>query len=141
VGHSLNSLSNNGITVLVDEMSFDRASEDDGIITATLSDPERHGIANGGHTFTAIREVARVTNRSVSIAIARNGRGRKGNTSKYSSGSDRLIVCAHRFSASDMIRFGTRLSLPDATAVSSVGSWQFHAYYGCCRGGMDQSRS
>jgi hypothetical protein len=51
------SIRNNGITVLVDEMSFERASEDEGILTATLSDPDRHGIANGGHTFTAIREV------------------------------------------------------------------------------------
>src|SRR5215472_994537 len=51
------SIRNNGITVLVDEMSFERAKEDEGILSVTLSDPERHGIANGGHTFTAIREV------------------------------------------------------------------------------------
>ncbi|WP_414463548.1 AIPR family protein [Hyphomicrobium sp. DY-1] len=51
------SLRNNGITILVDEMLFDRASEEEGSLTITLSDSNRHGIANGGHTFTAIREV------------------------------------------------------------------------------------
>jgi hypothetical protein len=51
------SLRNNGITILVDEMSFERASDEAGSLTATLSDASRHGIANGGHTFTAIRQV------------------------------------------------------------------------------------
>src|SRR5262245_57882344 len=51
------SLRNNGITILVDEMSFERVSEDEGNLEVTLSDTERHGIANGGHTFAAIRQV------------------------------------------------------------------------------------
>lgn len=48
---------NNGITLLVDDMDFHRVEGGHGILTVTLADPDRHGIANGGHTFTAIRQV------------------------------------------------------------------------------------
>ena len=51
------SLRNNGITISVDEMSFERTSEEVGDLTVVLTEVERHGIVNGGHTFTAIRQV------------------------------------------------------------------------------------
>jgi hypothetical protein len=51
------SLRNNGITISVDDMTFDRLKDDEGTLTVSLTDVDRHGIANGGHTFTAIRQV------------------------------------------------------------------------------------
>lgn len=51
------SLRNNGITISVHEMSFERASGEAGRLEVTLTESERHGIVNGGHTWTAIRQV------------------------------------------------------------------------------------
>ncbi len=50
-------LKNQGIYILVKEVSFDKQEGGRGIVTVTLDDPESHGLVNGGHTFRAIREV------------------------------------------------------------------------------------
>ena len=47
---------NLGITILSPEVEFDNKSN---IVTVVFSDKAKHGIANGGHTFSAIREVLR----------------------------------------------------------------------------------
>jgi hypothetical protein len=49
-------LKNQGIYLLVHEADFVRAPGGDGKLTITLSDKNRHGIVNGGHTFAAIRD-------------------------------------------------------------------------------------
>jgi hypothetical protein len=48
---------NNGITVLVDSMEFQRVEGGAGVLKVTLTDKTQHGIVNGGHTFHAIRQV------------------------------------------------------------------------------------
>jgi len=45
---------NLGITILSPEIEFDNKN---GIVTVVFTDKAKHGIANGGHTFSAIREV------------------------------------------------------------------------------------
>lgn len=47
---------NLGITILAPEVEFDNKTNE---VTIVFSDKTRHGIANGGHTFSAIREVLR----------------------------------------------------------------------------------
>lgn len=47
---------NAGIYMLVDNAEHLREKGGDGILRASLTDPTRHGIVNGGHTFAAIRE-------------------------------------------------------------------------------------
>lgn len=49
-------LKNQGIYMLVQEVSFSKGLGGQGHISITLSDPGKHGIINGGHTYTAIRE-------------------------------------------------------------------------------------
>jgi hypothetical protein len=46
-----------GIFVLVDEATFGREQGGMGVVTLRLTDLDRHGIVNGGHTFLTIREV------------------------------------------------------------------------------------
>jgi hypothetical protein len=48
---------NLGMTILAPEVEFDNKTNE---VTIVFSDKEKHGIANGGHTFSAIREVLRV---------------------------------------------------------------------------------
>lgn len=50
------SIKNQGIYLLVQEATFAKAPGGAGQIAVTLSDPSRHGIVNGGHTFAAIRD-------------------------------------------------------------------------------------
>jgi hypothetical protein len=49
---------NQGIYLLVDHAEFKRDEGGEGIVTLRLSNPETHGLVNGGHTFLAIRQVA-----------------------------------------------------------------------------------
>jgi hypothetical protein len=51
------SLKNLGIYILVDDVVSKRITGDKHIVTITLSNPQKHGIVNGGHTFSAIRQV------------------------------------------------------------------------------------
>lgn len=47
---------NLGITILAPEVEFDNKTNE---VLISLTDKTKHGIANGGHTFSAIREVLR----------------------------------------------------------------------------------
>ncbi len=47
---------NLGITILAPEVKFDNKTNE---VVVVFSDKAQHGIANGGHTFSAIREVLR----------------------------------------------------------------------------------
>jgi hypothetical protein len=47
---------NLGITILAPKVEFDNKTSE---VTIVFSDKAKHGIANGGHTFSAIREVLR----------------------------------------------------------------------------------
>ena len=49
-------IKNQGIYLLVEDATFEKGSGGKGRISLTLSDPELHGIVNGGHTYAAIRE-------------------------------------------------------------------------------------
>lgn len=49
-------IKNQGIYVLVDEVGFQKTAGARGQLMLTFSDPGRHGIINGGHTYAAIRE-------------------------------------------------------------------------------------
>jgi hypothetical protein len=49
-------IKNQGIYLLVSEATFERAAGGHGRLSITLSNPDRHGIVNGGHTFAAIRD-------------------------------------------------------------------------------------
>lgn len=51
-------IKNQGIYLLVDEASFEKGKGNRGQLTIKLSHRDRHGIVNGGHTYSAIREVA-----------------------------------------------------------------------------------
>lgn len=46
---------NQGVFLLVDSAEFTKGPGGRGELTITLSDPERHGLVNGGHTYAAIR--------------------------------------------------------------------------------------
>lgn len=48
------SLKNNGITILVNKVDFHKQPGGQGYITIELSDIDIHGVANGGHTLSAI---------------------------------------------------------------------------------------
>lgn len=54
---SVFSLKNLGIYILVDKVEAKRIAGDKHVIEITLSNKKKHGIVNGGHTFTAIRQV------------------------------------------------------------------------------------
>jgi hypothetical protein len=49
-------IKNQGIYLLVEEAEFSRSPGGAGKLRVTLSDPARHGIVNGGHTYAAIRD-------------------------------------------------------------------------------------
>jgi hypothetical protein len=49
-------LKNVGIYILADTVEHTRGRGGVGLLTVTLTDQDRHGIVNGGHTFAAIRE-------------------------------------------------------------------------------------
>src|SRR5438552_13219952 len=43
-------IKNQGIYLLVEDATFERATGGEGQLSITLADPNRHGIVNGGHT-------------------------------------------------------------------------------------------
>ena len=49
-------IKNQGIYLLVEDATFNRAPGGSGQLSITLADPNRHGIVNGGHTYAAIRD-------------------------------------------------------------------------------------
>ncbi len=49
---------NQGMFLLVDRIGEYLREKDGGVLTLSLSDPELHGLCNGGHTYAAIREYA-----------------------------------------------------------------------------------
>jgi len=49
-------IKNQGIYLLVDSAEFKKETGGAGVLTVTLTDPDLHGIVNGGHTFAAIRD-------------------------------------------------------------------------------------
>ncbi|MGC9599584.1 MAG: AIPR family protein [Minisyncoccia bacterium] len=57
---------NLGITILAPAIDFDNKMN---MVTVTFSDKNKHGIANGGHTFSAIREVLRTANVNAEIKV------------------------------------------------------------------------
>jgi hypothetical protein len=50
------SIKNQGIYLLVQEATWAKTAGGAGQLAITLSDPSRHGIVNGGHTYAAIRD-------------------------------------------------------------------------------------
>ncbi len=50
-------LKNLGIYLLVDRMEHRKEQGGKGELTVALTDPNRHGVVNGGHTYKAIRQV------------------------------------------------------------------------------------
>ncbi|HEV7508671.1 MAG TPA: AIPR family protein [Thermoanaerobaculia bacterium] len=50
-------IKNQGIYILAESAEFKKLQGGQGQLTIVLSDPERHGIVNGGHTYAAIRDV------------------------------------------------------------------------------------
>ena len=65
------SIKNQGIYLLVHEATFARAPGGAGQLVITLSDPSRHGIVNGGHTFAAIRDAIENADDQESVSLAR----------------------------------------------------------------------
>lgn len=57
---------NLGLTVLSPSVGFDNRSNE---VTVVFSDKARHGIANGGHTFTAIREVLKTQHVDAEVKV------------------------------------------------------------------------
>ncbi len=49
-------LKNQGIYLLVEDATHTKAQGGDGKLSITLTDVDRHGIVNGGHTYAAIRD-------------------------------------------------------------------------------------
>ena len=49
-------IKNQGIYILAESAAFQKLSGGHGQLTIVLSDPDRHGIVNGGHTYAAIRD-------------------------------------------------------------------------------------
>jgi hypothetical protein len=49
-------IKNQGIYLLVEDASFNRAAGGNGQLSITLGHPDKHGIVNGGHTYAAIRD-------------------------------------------------------------------------------------
>ncbi len=50
-------IKNQGIYLLADDVEHVKKPGGQGVLRIRLTDPERHGIVNGGHTFAAIRDV------------------------------------------------------------------------------------
>ncbi len=57
---------NLGITILVPKIEFDNKTN---YVTVDFAEKDKHGIANGGHTFSAIREVLRTANIDARIKV------------------------------------------------------------------------
>jgi hypothetical protein len=51
-------LKNQGIYIIVEHAEYQKEQGGQGWLNIRLSDPQCHGLVNGGHTFRAIREVA-----------------------------------------------------------------------------------
>lgn len=51
-------LKNQGIYVIAEDVEFKKEAGGQGRVYIKLTDPKKHGVVNGGHTFRAIREVA-----------------------------------------------------------------------------------
>nr|WP_236117187.1 AIPR family protein [Hassalia byssoidea] len=51
-------IKNQGIYLLTEKANHTKETGGQGILTLRFSDPQRHGLVNGGHTFQAIRQVA-----------------------------------------------------------------------------------
>lgn len=51
-------IKNQGIYLVVEKADFAKESGGQGCVALTLSDPQQHGLVNGGHTFRAIRQAA-----------------------------------------------------------------------------------
>jgi hypothetical protein len=49
-------IKNQGIYILVESADFQKQPGGQGQLTVQLTDPDRHGIVNGGHTYAAIRD-------------------------------------------------------------------------------------
>jgi len=47
---------NLGMFLLAEHVSFEKGEGGRGVVTVELTDPDRHGVVNGGHTFQAICE-------------------------------------------------------------------------------------
>lgn len=59
-------LKNQGIYLLVEEATFEKLPGGHGQLTLTLTDPKRHGIVNGGHTYAAIRDTIEASEADIS---------------------------------------------------------------------------
>ncbi len=57
---------NLGITILVPEIEFDNKTN---TVTLEFLERDKHGIANGGHTFSAIREVLRTNHVDAEVKV------------------------------------------------------------------------
>ncbi len=55
-------LKNQGIHLLVDDVRFYKEKGDKGVLNLIFTDPGKHGIINGGHTYCAIRESIETAN-------------------------------------------------------------------------------
>lgn len=64
-------IKNQGIYILVDSAEFKKEGGGIGILTMTFSDPELHGIVNGGHTFAAIRDALEKADETDSLSFER----------------------------------------------------------------------
>ncbi len=64
-------LKNIGIYVLADAVEHMREKGGAGVLTIALTDQDRHGIVNGGHTFAAIREAIENADEEEMSAIRR----------------------------------------------------------------------
>lgn len=62
-------IKNRGIYLLVDKVEFNKDKGTKGSITLTLSDPGKHGIIDGGHTYAAIREAIETSDETGSKAL------------------------------------------------------------------------
>ena len=51
-------LMNQGIHLIAEKVDFIKESGGKGLVTVRFTNPEQHGLVNGGHTFRAIRQVA-----------------------------------------------------------------------------------
>lgn len=52
---------NRGLVIAAEQATFDTEA---GVVTVTFSDPKRHGLLDGGHTYTVIRSYTSQTDRS-----------------------------------------------------------------------------
>jgi len=65
------SIKNQGIYLLVHDATFAKGPGGNGQLAITLSDPSRHGIVNGGHTYAAIRDAIENADEQESESLAR----------------------------------------------------------------------